>query len=398
MIDVKTAQQIVLGNILESPIEEVDLLSSTGRVLRENIYADRPFPPFDRVTMDGICIQASKYLEGQRVFKAEDIQGAGMPQKALKDSEHCLEVMTGAIMPKNADAVIPYEYTKQDGDVFTVQEYEVATGKNIHPKNFDRNEGDLLLESGKVISPAEIGVLASVGKSTVKVSALPKVAVISTGDELVEVEQTPLVHQIRKSNVYSIASTLLEYQIKSSVHHLNDEKDAIRTALQQLLKDNDILILSGGVSKGKFDYLPEVLAELKVEKLFHKVKQRPGKPFWFGKSEEDNTVVFALPGNPVSTYMCLNRYFIPFLTTMVEGKTYEAEKAILGEDFTFKKPFTYFLQVKLKQTEEGLKAFPIAGKGSGDFANLMEADAFLELPAEAETFKAGEVLSVYRFK
>ncbi|MEH0154243.1 molybdopterin molybdotransferase MoeA [Limibacter armeniacum] len=399
MIHALEAEKFIMESAALLPIVQLPLSEVNGKVLRENIYADRAFPPFDRVTMDGIAIQSEAYLAGKRSFKVEGLQAAGMPQLTLDESENCLEVMTGAVLPCNADAVIPYEYTKKEGDAIVVEEYPVAKGKNVHNKATDRKEGECLLKSGQVITAAEIGVLASVGKTDVMVSRIPKFAIISTGDELVDVGETPMPYQIRRSNIYSICSLLQQYGVKGLPFHLEDDKAIIHDKLDRILQLFDVVVLSGGVSKGKLDFIPEVLEELGVEKHFHKVKQRPGKPFWFGSHKETSTTIFALPGNPVSTFMCIFRYVVPWLKKSLGMDLLPILKATLTEDFTFDKPLTYFLQVKVSISEKGQwEATPMTGNGSGDFANLTDADAFMELPMEKDIFKKGEVFPIWLFK
>lgn len=398
MISIEQATEIVLANTIELPTISVDLNHAIGHQLREDLYADRDFPPFHRVTMDGIAIYFDFLKKGQRTFKIEGIQAAGAPQQAIASPENCMEVMTGAVLPHGLDTVIRYEdITIQDG-VATINIDSTTKQKNVHHQGTDRTKGSLIVKSGGIISPAEIGVAATVGKSTLQVSKLPKVAIIATGDELVEVQQTPAPHQIRTSNVYTIASLLGKHHISADFHHIVDDKATTYQRLQQCLDHYDVLLLSGGVSKGKYDYVPEVLEQLAVKKLFHRVKQRPGKPFWFGKSPLGK-IVFALPGNPVSSFMCTNRYFLPWLRASMGHSPFPYPYAILTQDFYFKPNLQYFLQVKISYNTTGtILAHPVEGKGSGDLANLVDADGFLELPADRTEFKKGEVFRFIAYR
>jgi molybdopterin molybdotransferase len=179
--------------------------------------------------------------------------------------------------------------------------------------------------------------------------------------------------------------------------HIPDEPVAIRSTLQQCLVNFDVLLLSGGISMGKFDYIPQVLKELEVDQIFHKVQQRPGKPFWFGK-HANGPVVFAFPGNPGATFMCTHRYFIPWLNASLGAESKQVVYAVLNSDFFFQPQLQYFLQVKLSFAEDGrLLATPVAGNGSGDFANLADTDAFMELPLSKNEFKKGEAYRVWMF-
>lgn len=396
LIKVQEALEIVLNNTENFGIEEVDFLNSSGRVLKESIFADRDFPPFDRVSMDGIAISSEAFNNGQRAFKIEGIQAAGSPQLTLQDTSNCLEAMTGAVLPKNTDAVIQYELLIIENGKAKVNLEAVKSFQNIHLKGTDKKQGDLLIKENTLISPAEIGIFATVGKTKVKVAKQPKVMVISTGNELVEVGENPADHQIRRSNVFTLTSLLEKLQVKAETLHILDDKKVLLIKIESLLTNYDVLIFSGAVSKGKFDFIPEVLDELGVKKLFHEVKQRPGKPFWFGKKGEKT--IFAFPGNPVSTFVNCVKYFFPWYYKSVGLNFENKHQAMLSEDFYFKPEMTYFLQVKLNQIEGKLWATPISGKGSGDLANLVDADAFLELPDNRSNFTKGEVFPILNYR
>ena len=412
MITVEQATQIILENSHHTEGVKVPLMQSLGRILLEDIVADRDFPPFDRVTMDGIAIDFASFERGQRTFFIESIQAAGAPQKALQNAENCIEVMTGAMLPAGTDAVIRYEDVEiKDGKATIMIEY-LGFRQNIHHKGIDRKQNEMILRSGIRISPAEIGTMATAGRAEVLVSALPKVAIISTGDELVEVGEEPLPHQIRRSNVFAVAAILRgQFLIDADLFHYRDDETVIAEGLKTILADYDLVILIGAVSAGKYDFVPKVLAELNVEKLFHKVAQRPGKPFWFGKylkpqlSESSQAVIFALPGNPVSAFMCAVRYILPFLAKQLQQQLSKSSELLeslitarLTTDVIFKPDLTYFLPVKVSNTEGVLWATPVEGHGSGDLANLNNADGFLELPRERAVFKENEVFSLFWYR
>jgi len=398
MISVQEAENIILSNLVDFGTETIPLSDSIGRVLKENWHTDRNLPPYDRVTMDGIAIDYSAFEKDQRTYPIEGVAAAGMAQMALTYKSNCLEVMTGSIMPNNADTVIRYEdLTIEDGKA-TINIDQIKPQQNVHFCGEDRKAGDLVVPINTIISPSEIGVGASIGKSEVQVARLPKIIVISTGDELVEIDQKPLAHQIRRSNVYRIATTLKSFGIHPETDHLLDDKKAIVEKISNYLNNYDAIILSGGVSKGKFDFLPEVLSELGVTKLFHKIKQRPGKPFWFGKYQDKSTI-FALPGNPVSSFLCMQRYFMSWLHASLGISSGGMPHAILTNDVSFNPDLTYFLEVKLSYSSDGkIMAIPQKGNGSGDLANLSNADAFIELPRGRNLFNKGEVFPFYRYR
>ena len=396
MITVEEAKHIILENTQDFGIEEIPFLEAVGRVLKEDIVADRDFPPFNRVAMDGIAINHRFFEHGIRDFKIEGIQAAGSPQQTLDNAANCYEVMTGAVLPNNTDTVIRYEDVDINTLVATITIDEIKEGQNIHTQGSDKSEGTILIKKNTIISAAEIGVLATVGKVTVKVAKQPKVMIVSTGDELVDVNENPLEHQIRRSNVYTLVSLLNDLKIPAKTAHIADEKQILKENIASFLQEYDVLLFSGAVSKGKFDFLPEVLDELGVKKLFHKVLQRPGKPFWFGTT--DNCNVFAFPGNPVSTFVNCMVYFYQWYKKSV-GVSSEEKTAILVKDVTFKPNLSCFLQVKLTSENGQVYATPIEGNGSGDLASLVDADGFIKLPRTEEiAFKKGSVFPILTYR
>lgn len=395
MISVEKALQIVLSSTQDFGVEEIPFLQSSGRILKENIVADRDFPPFNRVSMDGIAIDFQQFQNGQRSFFIEGIQPAGSEEITLKNPENCMEVMTGAVLPKNTSAVIRYEDLEINNGIATILIDEIKDLQNIHQQGKDEQKGVILIPKNTHISPAEIGVFATVGKSLVKVAKRPKVMIISTGDELVAVDEIPLAHQIRRSNVFTLVSLLENLKIPSTTNHIADDKEVLKNTIKTYLETYDVLLFSGAVSKGKFDFLPEVLEELGVQKLFHQVAQRPGKPFWFGQTT--TCKVFAFPGNPVSTFVNCLVYFYPWFYKSI-GIKIEEKTAILAEDVYFKPDLTYFLQVKIHYRFGHLIATPINSNGSGDLSSLIKAAGFIQLPNDKTEFKKGESYPIITYK
>jgi molybdopterin molybdotransferase len=395
MISVVQALQTVLNSCHNFGIEEIPFLKSMGRILKEEIVADRDFPPFNRVSMDGISIDYQQFKNGRRVFKIEGIQAAGSRQITLKDPKNCIEVMTGAILPNHTNTVIRYEDVTLEDGIATVNIDLIKEGQNSHNKGKDRKVNDLLITQNTKISAAEMGVLATVGKSVVKVAKQPKVMIVSTGDELVGVDQIPLEYQIRRSNVFTLVSLLERLNIPSETSHISDDKLIIKSKIESYLYEYDVVLFSGAVSKGKYDFLPEIFEELKVYKKFHKVMQRPGKPFYFGKT--DTCTVFGFPGNPISTFVNCLAYFYPWYHRSVGLEILE-EMAILGEDVSFVPNLDYFLQVALENKSGNLVAFPVSANGSGDLASLANTDAFMQLPKDTTEFKKGEVYPILKYR
>lgn len=389
MISFEEAFQKVLDHPLDLGDEHTTLLQSTGRILAEDIKADRDFPPFDRSTKDGIAINFSGIEKGIDRFKIEGVLSAGMPQQALSSDTNCFEIMTGAVLPKNADTIIMYEETDIKNG-WTAISKTPNKGQNIHSQGSDEQAGAVLLEKGTKITAAVIGILASVGKSQVLVKKLPRVCVISTGNELVEISATPLPHQIRKSNILSLIAALEKANISPTQLHLADDRQTIEKKLRKVLAEHDVLMLSGGVSKGKFDFIPDALEALEVQKTFHRVAQRPGKPFWFGIRAIQKKVIFSFPGNPVSTFANYHVYFLPWLTKSL-GIEIVKPSAILDEPVRPHSTLTLFLQVQTELREGGLHAKLVQGNGSGDLVSLAKADGFICVPAGESEISKGNV-------
>jgi len=396
MITVEAAEKIILAESKDYGTEHVYFEDALGRVLAENIYADRDLPPYNRVTMDGIAINYSAIENGIRCFKIVATQAAGDVPFEINHPGECIEIMTGAALPTTTNTVIRYEDVKIENETATITTNNIIKGQSIHFKGADVKQNEIAITANQLITPAFINTIGSVGKTNLLVKKLPRTVIISSGDELVNVNETPNAFQIRKSNNYTIKAVLQQYKLNADMIHIPDDAAITKQQIEKCLKEYDVIILSGGVSEGKFDYIPKALDECGVKKLFHKVQQRPGKPFWFGK-HENGILVFAFPGNPVSSFMCLHRYLLPWFDKSL-GRNKQNLHAVLSEDFTFNPQLQYFLQVKLHVNEKGcLMAKPIAGNGSGDFANLADTDAFMELPLERNEFKKGETFRIWTF-
>ncbi len=394
MISVSEALALLKQYPIRLEKETIELDQSPGRVLAEPIYADRDFPPYNRVAMDGIAISYKAFSSGQNRFLIEKTLAAGEYQYALKDQNRCVEIMTGAVLPVGCDTVIPYEDLNIEAGEATMKIIP-RSGMNIHWQGTDRKVGDIIVAQGATIAAPEIGIAATVGSATLTVFKVPAICLVSTGDELVTVQEIPEPHQIRSSNVHALKASLRCYDSPIVQEHLPDEKETVEKKVHELLQKYQIIIFIGGSSMGKFDFLPNALKAVGVREHFYKVKQRPGKPLWFGSLS--NHFVFALPGNPVSSFLCLEKYFKHWLNNSL-GLPYNEESARLNSDFTFEPDLTYFLQVGLKSEDGVVTASPVLGGGSGDHANLAGADAFLELPHQRSFFTKGESFNLVKFR
>ncbi len=398
MITPSEAETVIRSLVPPLPAEDCSLAAALGRVLRAPIVADRDLPPFDRVTMDGFAMQAAPRTTGPRRLRSLGFQAAGMMPLTIDDDVTCVEIATGAVLPSGADCIVPYEETSRLADVIVVKEPgDFPSGTYIHRRGSDNAEGSTLVAAGAILSGREIAVGAACGATTLRVSIQPRIAVIATGDELAEVETKAIApHHIRRSNDYALRAALLSAgYTRIERFHFRDVREEILNSLKGLLNEFDVLILTGGISKGKFDFLPEVFTELKVSKKIQGITQRPGKPFWFGISSR-NTPIFALPGNPVSTYTCFTRYVLPALRQMSGATAEPATFAALTEKVIFRPKLSFMLPVRLESSSNGQQlARPAATNTSGDFAGLIGTHGFVELPSNAEDFPVGFVARFY---
>ncbi len=397
MISVQEAEEKVLAAAIDLGTEEVLFMNTSGRVLAETIYADRPFPACDRSTMDGIAVKYADFEAGVRTFDIVGVQPAGHEPIAGNKCE-CVEVMTGAGVHASFDTVVRYEDISIANGKATININELKQGLAIHKRGADRNAGACLVESGTVVDAAVIAACATVGKTQLKVFRQPRITIISTGNELVEPDMPATDWQVRRSNPFMLGAVVEQRGIKPGYLHISDDEESLKTEMGRLLNSNDALLLTGGVSMGKFDHLPKVLEQLGVKCVFHKIRQRPGKPFYFGV-QENGCTIFAFPGNPVSSFMCLHRYFLPWLKKSMQQEIVQVPYAVLTCDIQFKPALIYFVQVQLSYTATGvLMATPLEGHGSGDLANLLNTHAFMQLPEDRTQFLAGESFPVWAFK
>jgi molybdopterin molybdotransferase len=399
MITTAEATQAISAAMPAFATETVPLAEAAGRILQQGVVAERDQPPFDRVTMDGIAVQYEYLASGNRRFTIQGTQHAGDPVQTLTSSVHAIEIMTGGVLPRNSDCIIPVERIEvEDGVAIVEDNYAAERLQFVHPQGSDYPAGHEVLRAGRTVSPMDVAIIASCGLEKVQVSSQPAVCVISTGNELVPPGRPVEPHQVRLSNGPALVAMLKQQGFQQTAdEHLLDEPDSLRQRLQQILDEASVLILSGGVSMGQADYVPQVLDELGVKVVFHKISQRPGKPMWFGIGP-DQQAVFALPGNPVSSLVCCRQYVLPALLQASGRDIPRADTAILAADVTVKGKLTCFMPVRLQSGNEGrLLATPVPTNTSGDFASLSGTDGYVELELERDEFPAGSCVPLHRW-
>lgn len=399
MTEVAEAEALILEHMPRFASRAVPLAECVDRVLAQDVAAERDQPPFDRVTMDGIAIAYRDWAAGTRELTVVGTQAAGMPAFTVTRAGQCVEVMTGTVLPAGTDTVIPIERIERRGAAAVISPSANVTERQfVHARGSDRAGSSIVLRAGIRIGPPELAVLASAGLKSVAVAELPRVAVISTGNELVDVDAPIEPYQIRSTNDRAIEASLVRHRLATVTRtHLRDDLDALEAAIAKLDAESDALILSGGVSMGQFDFVPAALERLGAKLVFHRVRQRPGKPMWFGLSARRKPI-FALPGNPVSTLVCTTRYILPALRTALGLAPAPKEIVALAAPGEASPELTHFLPVKLASSDTGTAlATPRPTNTSGDFAALAGTDGFVELPPRASPHPAGTPARLFRW-
>lgn len=395
-VTVNEAQQLILQAITPLSAESCRIEACHGRFLAEPITADRDFPPYHRIMMDGYALRSAEYAAGQTTFEVASIRFAGDSAISLPEQPGCcLEVMTGGVLPKGADCIIPYEWTERTDNRIRLREgNEPKAGLYIHPQGTDAAAGSELLPSGKQIKAADLNLLHACGYQEVSVVRQPSILVVSTGDEAVPVEMAPQPHQIRRSNAPSLASTLISKGYTHTTHqHWPDAAGAINEALSSALLNYDIILISGGISKGKKDYVASSLEELGAVCHFHRVRQRPGHPMGYWTTE--NCHIFGLPGNPVSTFTTFHRHVWPALARLQGGHPAPPECILLqGLQLAAERTHTLFIPVRQRSDGSWTR---LDFNNSGDFIHYCSGEGFVEVSPEDNFEDDAASLPLYRW-
>jgi molybdopterin molybdotransferase len=394
----REAGERILAQVPVLGTEARPLRQCIGQILRQDVRAERENPPFNRVCMDGIAVDSRAFAQGRREYRIQATQPAGAAPLTLASLEAAIEVMTGAVLPHGADCVIPVEeYASETGTLTLYRNATARPWRNVQRRGADGQPGALMLEAGIRLGAAEISVAASAGLAEVDVARQPRIAVVSNGDELVEPGLPITDFQIRRSNAYGIVAALRSHAFENvSDDHMPDDASTMRQRLAGLLDAHDVVILSGGVSKGKFDFVPATLKYLDIKEVFHQVEQQPGRPLWFGVGPRGQ-MVFGLPGNPVSTLICLARYVMPALEAALGARRADIERLAIAESLRGRS-LTYFMPVTVQISAlSPASASMRPPNGSGDFLALAGTDGFVELPPRPEGYEKGFIADFYRW-
>lgn len=401
MLSVAEAQQIVLEHARPLPPAAVPLAApALDLVLAEDVVSDLDLPPFEKALMDGYAVRAADLTTGQATLVVVEEISAGKVPSTPVGAGQATRLMTGAPIPAGADVVVMVEHTRMlDERRVRIEEPKPpGRGQNILGRGREMRQGDVVVRAGTRLRPQEFGVLASVGRTTVKVHPAPTVSILSTGDELVDAEQTPAAGQIRNGNSpMLLAQTARAGGIPRALGIARDRPEHLRSLIEEGL-GSDVLVLSGGVSAGKLDLVPGVLAELGVQAHFHKVSMKPGKPVLFGTRPrgEAATLVFGLPGNPVSSLVCFELFVRPAIARL-KGLGEPGPRivtATLDEDFAYRSDRPTYHPATARLGEGGFRVRPVAWFGSQDLRGLLDANAFLVVPAGDHGYASGSRLPV----
>jgi molybdopterin molybdotransferase len=402
MIPVEEAIRIVLEKAAPLASEEVALADSLGRVLAEEVSADSDLPPFDRAQMDGYAVRSEDLREVPARLRVVGESAAGRGWRGTLGAGEAVRIMTGAPMPAGADSVQQVEVTREteDGSFVTVERATEA-GQFYVPRASEIAAGERVLSAGSEINAATTAVLAAFGRARVKVWRRPRVSVLATGTELVKVEETPGADEIRDSNTYSLASyARLAGARVERLPLAGDDPELLRREIETAAARSDVLVLSGGVSMGRYDFTKGALSALGAEVFFERVALRPGKPTVFARlRSKGDTLVFGLPGNPVSVSVTFNLFARTALRAMqgVKEPAPAEERAVLARAAKGAAERTSYLPARLSTDDEGRQlAEVLKWGGSSDFVAFARASALVIVPAGLKTLDAGSVVRVVR--
>ena len=403
MIGYREARELVitrvtgLGGVLDT--ESVPLREALGRVLAHDIVSDRDYPPFDRSIRDGYAVRAGDTHPGAQLKCVGELKAGDTPSVSVS-SGTCIQIMTGASLPDGADAVVMIEHTTREGDRVTIDR-ALKNGQHVVGRGSEQSAGGIVLAAGTRIGFAEIAAAAQVGASHPVVTRKPRVAVLSTGDEVVDFASTPGPFQIRNSNSVSLEAQISLLGGEAVIlGKAGDSLDELRAKISAGL-EADALILSGGVSMGKYDLVEPMLREFGAEFIFDAVAIRPGKPVVFaickGKTfEAQDKPVFGLPGNPVSTMVTFDLFVQPAIHILSGGEPRPLPfvEAVLTAQLAEKPGLTHFLPARISWLGEMAEVAPIPWQGSGDVVAMAHANCLMVVPAERERIEAGESVRV----
>ena len=400
MISVKEAKSLILEQVSRLPVHPVRLALSAGLTLGKDVYASIDIPAFEQSSMDGYAI---RFDERQLPLQIKGEMQAGADQQFTLLPEHASRIFTGAPLPLGADTVVMQEKVAVNNGILTILDEELTLGVNVRKKGAEAAKGALAMEKGQKLSPAAIGFLAGIGLTDVDVYRSPSVGIIVTGKELQTPGKELAFGQVYESNSFSLTAALELAQVSQiNYYSADDNLEELTAVLKEALQHNDVVLLTGGVSVGDYDFVLRAAANAEVTQVFHKIRQKPGKPLYFGKT--DKHLVFGLPGNPSSVLSCFYQYVLPALETMMDYRSnlsetgelagsLKTQEAILTHDYTKGAGLTHFLKAHFNDGN----VTPLSAQESFRMSSFAQANCMIELPEEETVFAAGTRVKIYIF-
>jgi len=394
-ISYKTARSLLCEHIPPLKTEEICLPEALGRVIAREVVADQDIPAFDKSVMDGYAVRSCDTGAAGSSLRVVGEIPAGKKKDLTVGQQEAAAIMTGAPMPRGADAVVMVEKTERPSQSSVLLNTAIRAGENVAPRGSEVKSGDVVLERGQLIGPSQIGVLATFGISAVKVSATPRVGILPTGSEIIAIEEVPELGQIRNSNAPMLAAQSRRLGLSTREFPIaKDDVFATRLAIQAALEQVDLVILTGGVSMGRHDYVPQVLQDEGVEIIFHKVSIKPGKPVLFGRLGEK--LVFGLPGNPVSSLVTFELFVRPAIRRwMGLEEAFRPEVSACAEaPFKNLSKREFYAPGLAASTDRGVVVGPVSTGGSADLVAFSRANCLVRLPAQSGIVEAGRQVKV----
>ena len=390
MISVSEAKKIIAQNVSCLEPVTLPLQGSVGLILAEDVYASMDIPAFPQSSMDGYAFSFEGWKNNKRLKIAGEV-AAGTKETVTVDPKNAVRIFTGAAVPAGADTVIMQEKIQVENGELKIEDETIQQGNSVRLKGSEIRAGELALGKESILSPAAIGFLAGIGITAVKVYPNPSITIVITGNELQQPGE-PLQHgQVYESNSFALKAVLQQLHIENiQILHAADKPEIVTDTLKKALEQSDVVLLTGGISVGDYDFVLQAATECGVEKLFHKIKQRPGKPLYFGK--RGNKLVFGLPGNPSSVLTCFYQYVIPALEKLSKREiALQTIKVPLAKAIQKNPGLTHFL----KSFYDGETALPLDAQESYRLSSFAKANCLIQIDEEITSLKEGELVDVY---
>ena len=392
MISVQRALKLIVANTTVLDSEFVDIGDSVGSILSDNILAPISLPPFDQSAMDGYAIQFSDYIFKKKIEVIGEVAAGDLFHGKIISGQ-AIRIFTGAPIPDGADTVVMQEKIAIEKGNLIIKDFALKRGNNIRKTGSQIKKDKIAFSKGMIITPGGVGYMAGLGISSVNVISKPRITIVVTGSELRRPGEALSKGKIYESNSCALSAALYSMGLKAgNIIFVNDDKIKTFNALKKAVKNSDMVVLTGGVSVGEYDFVGKAISQLRAENIFYKIKQKPGKPLFFAKYNK--TLIFGMPGNPAATLSCFYEYVYPAIRIMCGHKDIYLKKVLLpiAEHYSKKKGLSFFLKAKILDNT----VIPLEGQESYILSSFALADSLIYLPEESESIKKGEIVEVHK--